>query len=221
MSLNRNTAVASDSQIDKKSQLLVRINGTMPDLTTIGDEEKSERASEVKRMDMAANTSCSVFVINTSADGRSEIFNLLIDVGQGVFTSLEKGMVDIASRLPIAKLSDIPNALLITHSHDDHIKDLPVLLNKVNGSDKLNIYCTKECQDQITTKIPQPAWPHTAIFFNAIHQGETFEVGPFSVTAVIADHGEHSPPGSVIYIITIQDRKIICGWDFLSLPNAD
>ncbi|MGB7953553.1 MAG: hypothetical protein WCF23_06195 [Candidatus Nitrosopolaris sp.] len=32
----------SDSQIDKKSQLLVRINGTMPDLTTMGDEEKSE-----------------------------------------------------------------------------------------------------------------------------------------------------------------------------------
>ena len=103
-------------------------------------------------------------------------------MGQGVVTSLEKGMVDIASRLPIAKLSDIPNALLITHSHDDHIKDLPVLLNKVNGSDKLNIYCTKECQDQIMTKIPQFAWPHTAIFFNAIHQGETFEVGPFSVT---------------------------------------
>ena len=64
----------------------------MPDLTTIGDEEKSERASEVKRMDIAANTYCSVFVINTSADGRSEIFNLLIDVGQGVVTSLEKGM---------------------------------------------------------------------------------------------------------------------------------
>ena len=42
MSLNRNTAVVSDSQIDKKSQLLVRINGTMPDLTTMGDEEKSE-----------------------------------------------------------------------------------------------------------------------------------------------------------------------------------
>ena len=44
---------SSDSQVDKKSQLLVRINGTMPDLTTIGDVEKSERASEVKRMDIA------------------------------------------------------------------------------------------------------------------------------------------------------------------------
>lgn len=47
---------------------------------------KNLRASEVKRMDIAANTSCSVFVINSSADGRSEIFNLLIDVGQGVVT---------------------------------------------------------------------------------------------------------------------------------------
>ena len=149
----------------------------MPDLTTIGDEEKSERASEVKRMDIAANTYCSVFVINTSADGRSEIFNLLIDVGQGVFTSLEKGMVDIASRLPIAKLSDIPNALLITHSHDDHIKDIPVLLNKVNGSDKLNIYCTKECQDQIMTKIPQPAWPHTLFFLMQYIKAKLLKLG--------------------------------------------
>ena len=62
MSLNRNTAVASDSQIDKKSQLLVRINGTMPDLTTIGDEEKSERASEVKRMDIATPTNLVLYL---------------------------------------------------------------------------------------------------------------------------------------------------------------
>ena len=83
------------------------------------------------------------------------MFHLLIDVGEGVVASLEKGMADIASSWSIGKLSSIPNAILITHSHDDHIKELPILLNKLSGSDKLNIYCTKECHDQIMDKFPQ------------------------------------------------------------------
>jgi hypothetical protein len=34
-------------------------------------------------------------------------------------------------------------------------------------------------------------------------------------------HGENSPPGCAIYIVKIANRKVIVGWDFLSLPNAD
>jgi len=213
----------ADPQIDTEnmSQLLVRINGTLPDLSIMGDEEKSERAAEVKRMEIAANTSCSVFTINPSDGVKNEMFHLLIDVGEGVVASLAKGMADIASGRSRAKLSDIPNAILITHSHEDHIKDLPVLLNKVSGSDKLNIYCTDECHNQIMNRFPQIAGPHSTVSFNVIQPEESFESGPFSVTAVQANHGENSPLGSVIYIIRIQDRKIICGWDFLSLPNAD
>jgi hypothetical protein len=41
------------------------------------------------------------------------------------------------------------------------------------------------------------------------------------VIPVLANHGENSPPGSVIYIVKDQDKKIIMGWDFLSLPNVD
>jgi phosphoribosyl 1,2-cyclic phosphodiesterase len=218
MSLNKNTAVMPDSQIAmENSLLLVRINGTLPDLSTIGDVEKSERAAEVKRLEIAANTSCSVFT-----DGaNNEMFHLLIDVGEGVVASLEKGMADIASGWSIAKLSSIPNAILITHSHDDHIKELPILLNKLSGSDKLNIYCTKECHDQIMNKFPQIVGSRLAASFNVIQPEESFEIGPLSVVPILASHGENSPPGSVIYIIKIQDRKIICGWDFLSLPNAD
>jgi len=199
----------------------VRINGTLPELSTLGDEEKSERAAEVKKMEFAGNTSCSVLTINPSTDSKNEIFHVLVDIGEGVVTSLEKCEADIASIWPLAKLSDIPNAVLITHSHDDHINDLPVLLNKVNGSDKLNIYCTEECHNQIMNKFPQIVGSRSAVSFKAIQPSESFELGQFSVTAVLADHGENSPPGSVIYIIRIQDRKIICGWDFLSLPNVD
>jgi hypothetical protein len=38
---------------------------------------------------------------------------------------------------------------------------------------------------------------------------------------ISADHGDNSPPGSVIYIVKLLGRKIIIGWDFLSLPNAN
>jgi hypothetical protein len=51
--------------------------------------------------------------------------------------------------------------------------------------------------------------------------GETFKLGPFSIMPILANHGDDSPSGSVIYIVKMLDRKIIIGWDFLSLPNTD
>ncbi|PWU82763.1 MAG: hypothetical protein DLM72_00075 [Candidatus Nitrosopolaris wilkensis] len=221
--MSKNTVAVSDSQIDTEnlSQLVVRINGTLPDLSIMGDEEKSERAAEVKRMEIAANTSCSLFTINPSDGTKSEMFHLLIDVGEGVVASLEKGTADIASSLQTAKISTRPNAILITHSHDDHIKELPILLNKLGESDKLNIYCTKECHDQIMNKFPEIGASQSAVSFSTIQPDETFQIGPLSVTAVLASHGENSPPGSVVYVVRIQGRKIIFGWDFLSLPNVE
>ena len=70
-------------------------------------------------------------------------------------------------------------------------------------------------------KFPQIVGSRSGASFNVIQPEEPFEIGPLSVIPVLASHGKSSPPGSVIYIIRIQDRKIICGWDFLSLPNAD
>ena len=53
--MSKNTIAVPDSRIDSEnmSQLVVRINGTLPDLSIMGDEEKSERAAEVKRMEIA------------------------------------------------------------------------------------------------------------------------------------------------------------------------
>lgn len=204
-----NTAVASTPQ-DKSHGLIVRINGTLPDLSTIGDE-KSERAAEVKNMEIAANTSCSVFV---------SAFHLLIDIGEGVVKSIEKGNTALLPESP-TKLSDIPNAVLITHSHDDHIKELPILANKISTSDRLNIYCTSECHDQIINKFPDFERTRSNVSFNTIEPGKTVQIGPFSVIPVLASHGENSPPGSVIYVVMTKGKKIIFGWDFLSLPHAD
>jgi phosphoribosyl 1,2-cyclic phosphodiesterase len=203
---------------------VVRINGTLPDISTLGSEEKSERAAEVKRQGTSTNTSCSIFArIETD----QKIFHMLVDIGQGIVKSIEKG----ASDLGFKSSSFIPDALLLTHSHDDHIKELPVLVNKVNEEDEsrgknLKIFCTVECQDQIIKKFPQLSEKTTnngnRVSFNIVQPDETFEVGPFSVTPISADHGDNSPPGSVIYIVKLLDRKkIIIGWDFLSLPNAN
>ena len=41
-----------NSQVMENS-LIVRINGTLPDLSIMGDEEKSEKAAEVKKMEIA------------------------------------------------------------------------------------------------------------------------------------------------------------------------
>src|SRR5215467_1063302 len=102
---SRNTAPVSYTQ-DMEIELLVRINWTLPDLSVMGDEEKSERAAEVKKMELAANTSCSVFSINPSTAANNQ--HLLIDIG-------EQGTDAFASK---SNLSGIPDAVLITHSHD-------------------------------------------------------------------------------------------------------
>ena len=214
--LIRNTTPVYKSQ-DMENDLLVRINGTLPDLSIMGDEEKSERAAEVKKMEIAANTSCSVFSVNPSTSA-NEVFHLLIDIGEGVVKSIEQGNDAFESK---SKLSGIPNAVLITHSHNDHIKELPALLNKISEPDKLSIYCTDECRDQIMSKFPEFEGKQTTVSFSATIPGETFQIGPFSVIPVLASHGENTPPGSVIYVVRIKGKKIIFGWDFLSLPNVD
>jgi hypothetical protein len=78
--MSRNTALVSKPKFMEHS-LIVRINGTLPDFSIMGDEEKSERAAEFKKMEIAANTSCSVFTMNPTSDAKNEVFHLLIDIG--------------------------------------------------------------------------------------------------------------------------------------------
>ena len=202
-----------------EDNLIVRINGTLPDFSSLGTKDKSERAQEVIRQSIHTNTSCSLYA-RISPD--QQIFHMLVDIGEGIVNSIKKGTLELGfdSRA-------IPDALLITHSHDDHVKELPMLMNKVvnsNSTRDLKIFCTAECRDQIIKKFPQLSNRSNSsnrISFISVEQDKTFEVGPFSVIPISAYHGDNSPPGSVIYIVKLLDKKIIIGWDFLSLPNAD
>jgi phosphoribosyl 1,2-cyclic phosphodiesterase len=215
-----------------ESQAIVRINGVLPDISILGDAEKSERAAEVKRTGMTANTSCSIFVKDKTTTSSSSttinnntIFHLLVDIGEGVVKSLEK--IDLAPYRDFNDLTTksaaihVPDAIFITHSHDDHIKELPLLISKANQqSIALKIFCTKECHDQIVSKFPEISKINDKVSFNVIQPNQPFEVGSISTIPILAYHGDNCPPGSVIYVLKLPDkRKIIIGWDFLSLPD--
>src|SRR5918995_3842330 len=215
-----------------ESQAIVRINGVLPDISILGDTEKSERAAEVKKTGMTANTSCSIVVKDKTTTSSSittnnnKVFHLLVDTGEGVVKSLEK--IDLSPYRDFNDLTTksaaihLPDSILITHSHDDHIKELPLLISKTNQQSRdLKIFSTKECHDQIVSKFPDISKTNNnKISFNVIQPNQSFEVGSISVIPILAYHGDNSPPGSVVYILKLQDRtKIIIGWDFLSLPD--
>ena len=117
----------SKSSNNGVQNLLVRINGVLPDISALETAEQSDRAAEVKQQNSTSNTSCSVIAVGNT---NQIIFHMLVDVGQGIVKSIEKGIPSLGftSTTESSALS-IPDAVLITHSHDDHIKELPILIS--------------------------------------------------------------------------------------------
>jgi phosphoribosyl 1,2-cyclic phosphodiesterase len=129
-----------------------------------------------------------------------------------------------------------PNALLLTHAHDDHIKELPKLIKHFDSSNPLILYCTKSCFQQLKSKFPElfnadtptiatsSASSDPKYILNLVEPDSTYEIGPFSVVPVQAFHG-HDSEGSVVYVINYNheghERKIVIGWDFLELYPSD
>lgn len=141
----------------------------------------------------AANTSLSVFY---------KSFHLLVDAGSGVQESIQKNAG-----------KPLPDAILITNARKQHTSDLPAL---VKGNAK--VYCTAECGRQVAKELPS-----LAASFIHVSPGTAFEAGPFSVVPIAADNAGDNPglPGSVIFVIRAGSRKVVAGWDFLKLINAD
>lgn len=141
---------------------------------------------------------------NTSISVNYQGFHLLVDAGSGVARALHAQ----GSGAPM------PDAILITNPKHHHVSDLPKLISEKKAS----VYCTAECSQQISRD--QPSIGLSPV---PVSPGTQFEVGPFSVTPLAADNTGDVPgaPGSVIYVINAGGSKLVAGWDFLSLPNAN
>ena len=121
-------------------QVAVRFNGVLSNISELGEEENSERTFKVMKQNIASNTSCSIFSKNEQNENTSHV---LVDVGRGVVQSIERGSSTLEFKSSSLPDLHLPNAILITHSHDDHIADLPALIEKITGSSKnLQIFCT-------------------------------------------------------------------------------
>lgn len=205
---------------DKTQQTTLRINGVLPDIGRFYNEGDSERAAEIKRIVTPTNTSCSI--ISGTPQSPSDLFHLLVDVGHGIVKSLQGiGPTGIMSSGSLY----LPDALLITHSHDDHVHDLPTLVDLYSSSKKLQLFCTRETHEHLMNNFDRHKL-NSLVQFNEIKPGQKFEIGSFSVTPVSVNHYDYnsdSPlPGCVIYVIILPDKsKIVIGWDFLSINDVD
>jgi phosphoribosyl 1,2-cyclic phosphodiesterase len=227
LNLQKSSSPLSDNKPLSSNQLLIRINGTLPEIETLGSAEKSERAAEIEHYGINTNTSCSLFASANEETG--QIFHMLVDAGHGIVQSIQKGISDLGFNNMQSSTSSpsstiVPDAVLVSHSHEDHVAELPILADRaIRSSIRLNVYCTSECRDQILAKYPQiPSMiKNNQISFTLLQPGENVQIGPFSVIPISSYHGENSPPGCVIYIVKLANRKVIVGWDFLSLPDVD
>jgi hypothetical protein len=105
------------------------------------------------------------------------------------------------------------------------VHDLPALVDICSSSRTLQIFCTREAHEQLTNKFDHHKI-NSLVQFNEIIPGQKIAVGPFSVTPVSVDHYDYNSdsllPGCVIYVIKLPDKKkVVIGWDFLSINDVD
>jgi ribonuclease BN (tRNA processing enzyme) len=179
----------SDDQSGQR-KIIARINGVLPDKRRLGNQQTSERYAEIVQSGMETNTSCSIFIRDTKQNTQDSLFHILFDLGEGVISSVEKGLSDlgmekylsvkgagqpnlhstpaIGSPLLLSSSSSktensalqsrdfsLFDALLISHSHEDHINDLSKLILRQNSiaddapMNKIRAYCTRTCKEYV------------------------------------------------------------------------
>ena len=105
----------------------------------------------------------------------------------------------LCASLDLDALARVDN-IILTHSHFDHVKDLPLLADLMVGRRERPVtvwasrVCIKTLQKNIFndalwpdfTRIPSPKNP--VLELRAFRAGETFQAGPYTVTSVLVSH---------------------------------
>ena len=91
----KNLAQSSNDNQSGQKEVIVRINGVLPDKRRLGTQETSERYAEIAQSRMDTNTSCSIIMRDTEQNTLDSIFHILFDLGEGVISSVEKGLSDL------------------------------------------------------------------------------------------------------------------------------
>jgi phosphoribosyl 1,2-cyclic phosphodiesterase len=228
--VDENLSINNSKNKDKSEQIIVRINGELPDITSVL-ESNSERAKEITEMISPANTSCSI--ISSNSNRPNKPFHLLIDSGHGVVRSLEN--IPKSGLISLHPHSYVPHALLLTHSHEDHIHDIGSLLNYFDNTNKLQIFCTSQTREQVIEKLDHHMLDSKAKFVE-IWSGRAIKIGPFTVMPLSVNHYDANYAdketnkdmaasvlsGCVMFVVELQNKKkIVIGWDFLRINDFE
>jgi cAMP phosphodiesterase len=105
----------------------------------------------------------------------------------------------LTASLDLAALSRLDH-ILLTHSHFDHVKDLPLMSDLVVGlrPSPVTVWASHACVQTLRenlfngslwpdfTRIPSPEQPTFQL--RSFTPGETFQVGPYAVTSIPVSH---------------------------------
>jgi len=106
-------------------------------------------------------------------------------------------------------------AILLTHQHYDHIKDIPAIaMNLFLGETTINIHSTLPVRDALNTyllngklypKFMEEPQQNPTIKFTVIEPGETEQIEDYGIMAVPVNHSDPT----VGYQVTSPDGKIV------------
>jgi ribonuclease BN (tRNA processing enzyme) len=93
-------------------------------------------------------------------------------------------------------------AVLITHEHNDHVRDLPTLRHNISyAGGTFDVYALPETLDYVTDRyLPESnvrGVPRNAVSSHAVDNGERFTVGSHEITAMRV---HHSVPGTGYHV---------------------
>jgi hypothetical protein len=164
----------------------------------LGEQPNSLRHSElVDKHNEYSNTSFSITAVPRYAGQSKERTHLLLDIGQGIVPFL------------IRQGSGFPNALIVSHSHFDHIAGLDWLVQTYarHHAEKLPVFTSRPCWDAILAS--HFSYLENKLELNELLPGDRQQIGEnggVGITGYPAFHGDFAP-GAMMILLDFFDKR--------------